>query len=155
MGDRMRSATRFGLLALLAGAFVFLASCGERGQRYPETGATLEGVVKYRNKPVPLALVIVVGKDTSANGKADEEGRFKVENVPLGEVEIGVNTDAAKGEMMSKSMAGAYKGPDGKGAGKLKMPELVEVPNKYFDPTGSGIKTTVKKGANTYDIELK
>lgn len=150
-----RFSVPFGLLAFTFGAAILLSSCGERGQRYEETGATLEGTITYGNQRVPLALVIVTGKSSSATGQVDEEGRYKVENVPLGEVQIGINTEAAKGELMSKMMAGAYKGPEGKEAGKVAMPKLVELPPNYFTPETSGIKTTINKGSNTYDIILK
>ena len=39
--------------------------------------------------------------------------------------------------------------------GKAKgAPRIVGVPKKYFDPAKSGIKTTVNKGENTFDIVL-
>jgi hypothetical protein len=31
---------------------------------------------------------------------------------------------------------------------------VIEVPKKSFDPTQSGIKTTIAKGANTFDIVI-
>jgi hypothetical protein len=150
-----QSVARFGLFASLAGTALLLSSCGERGQRYPETGATLEGRVTYGKDPVPLALVIVAAQGSSATGRADEEGRYKVENAPLGEVTIGVNTDAAKGEFTSRMMAGAYKGPEARGAGKVVMPKIVVVPPRFFNPETSGIKTTVTKGTNAFDIVVK
>jgi hypothetical protein len=150
-----RFVAHFGLLAFTVGTAFLLPSCEGGAKRYPETGATLEGTITYNNQRVPLALVIVASKSSSATGKADEEGNYKVENAPLGEVEIGVNTDAAKGELMSRTMAGAYKGPDGKGGGKVAAPKIVEVPSKFFNPESSGLKTTVNKGANTFDLTLK
>jgi hypothetical protein len=40
----------------------------------------------------------------------------------------------------------------GKGSGPL--PKLIDVPGKYFDPTTSGITTTVNKGDNTFNIVI-
>jgi hypothetical protein len=50
-------------------------------------------------------------------------------------------------------MAEAYRGPEAKGSGKTTV-KIVKVPEKYFDPEKSGIKTTVNKGNNTYDIVI-
>jgi hypothetical protein len=152
--DMQRFGARFGLFAFTATTALLLSSCGEQAKRYPETGATLEGTITYGKQPVPLALVIVAAEGSSATAKADEEGRYKVENAPLGEVNIGVNTDAAQGELRSKMMAGAYKGPEARGAGKAVMPKLVAVPARFFSPETSGIKTTVDKGDNTYNIVI-
>jgi hypothetical protein len=98
--------------------------------------------VTYGTEKVPAALIIVVGKDGSATGEIGEDGRYKVDNAPLGEVSIAVNTSAAKGKAMAAARSG---GP------KLK---IIEVPAKYQDPTKSDIKTTIKKGTNPYDLVI-
>jgi hypothetical protein len=68
-------------------------------------------------------------------------------NVPLGEVAIGVNPGAARGEFMSKVMA--------ESKGKAKgTPRFVDVPAKYHEPETSGLKTTINKGANTFNIVI-
>jgi hypothetical protein len=78
-----------------------------------------------------------------------------VPSVPLGLVKIGVDTEAMRGEVISRGMASAYKGPDGKAAesqaNKLKF---VPVPTKYSDPDTSGLEFEVKKGVNIFDIVL-
>ena len=70
-------------------------------------------------------------------------------------VKIGVDTEAMRGEVISRSMANAYKGPDGKikeeQAKKLKF---IPVPIKYADPDTSGLEFEIKKGSNTFDIIL-
>ena len=101
---------------------------------------------------VSMALVIVTGEKGSATGHI-EQGRYKVENVPLGEVKIAVNTDAAKGQMISQQMAQGYKGPDSKGVSKPAV-RFLDMPEKFREPETSGITTTIKKGANTFDIVL-
>ena len=139
-------------LALLAAAGLCLsvAACSNSGHieaRRPETGASLEGTVKYGKDTVLAALVIVQGPNGSATGFVGEDGRYKIQNAPLGEVNVAVNTDAGKGKMMSQMMSQSQ--------GKAKgAPRIVGVPKKYFDPAKSGIKTTVNKGENTFDIVL-
>jgi hypothetical protein len=140
---------RLALLSL-AGFGLLLAGCNKRYVEVPLTGATLEGTVTYGKEKVLVAMVTVQGQGgASASGFIDEDGRYKVLNVPLGEVSIGVNTDAGKGQMMSKVMARAAskeKGPP--------PPKVIDVPAKFSDPNTSGITTTIEKGENKYDIVI-
>jgi hypothetical protein len=133
-------------LAIVGCALAF-AGCHFGEVKYPETGATLEGTLTYGKDKVGAALVVAENSTGSATAFVDENGHFKLENVPLGEVNIGVNTDAGKGEAMGRAMSqaqGKAKGP----------PRIVDVPKQYADPAKSGIKTTIKKGANTFDIAI-
>ncbi len=135
-------------LALL-GLGLLLAGCsaGGGGVKYPETGATLEGTVTYGGEKVEVALIIVQNADGSATGFVDDNGHYKVENVPLGEVNIGVSTEAGKGAAMGRMMA--------KAQGKAgSAPKIIDVPSRYAEPSQSGIKTTIQKGPNTYDINI-
>jgi hypothetical protein len=113
------------------------------------SSATLEGSVTYQNKPVPYALVIVTTPQSSSTANADASGKFKVEHAPVGQAQIGVNTDAGRGMMMSQTMAAKQ------GGGGAPPPAFVDVPKKYFDPKTSGITTTVADGPNTFDIKLQ
>jgi hypothetical protein len=144
-----------GLAAVAACGMLAVACTGGGGQRIPETGATLEGTVKYGDQTVEAAMIIVAGKDRSATGQIDEDtGRYRVDNVPVGEVRIGVNTDAVKGQMMGKIMSGYYKGPEAKAKGRIAPPKIVEVPPKFANPETSDITTTTTKGTNTFDIVI-
>ncbi|HEY8503788.1 MAG TPA: hypothetical protein VIL46_04350 [Gemmataceae bacterium] len=137
-------------LVTVAACGVLIASCGGGGgaNEVPDTGATLEGTVTYGTDKVLVAMVVAQGESWSATGFVGEDGRYKIENAPLGQVQIGVNTEAGKGQLMSKIMAQAQ--------GKLKgrPPKVVEVPAKYADPRKSGITTTVQEGTNTFDIKI-
>jgi hypothetical protein len=137
-------------LLSLAGFGLLLAGCNQRYVSVPLTGATLEGTVTYGKEKILVALVTVQGQGgASASGFVGDDGRYKILNVPLGEVSIGVNTDAGKGQMMSKVMA--------RTAGKEKgapLPKVIDVPAKFGDPNTSGINTTINKGANTFDIVI-
>src|SRR5262245_57926211 len=141
-----RSEQRPALLALL-GLGLLLPGCGPNGVRYPETGATLEGTVTYGKDKVGAALVIAQNDSGSATAFVGDDGRFKLENVPLGEVNLGVNTEAGKGQAIGKMMAQSQ----GKPRGTLK---LVDVPRRFADPAKSGIKTTISKGPNTHHIVI-
>jgi hypothetical protein len=145
---------RQALFALVLGAASIPSlGCGVREYRLPETGATLEGTVTYGTKAVHAAMIIVTGPSSSATGNIGEDGKYRVENVPLGKVNVAINTDAAKGQMMGQRMSQAYQAS--KGGKPAPAREFIDVPKKYQDPNASGITTTVKKGLNTFNIELK
>jgi hypothetical protein len=116
--------------------------------KYPETGASLEGTVTYNGQKIKVALVIAQGANGGAQAFVTDDGRYKLDNVPLGEVNLAVNTAAGKGQMISRAMAQSR----GKGTGPL--PQVIDVPDKYFNPNTSGIKTTINPGANTFDIVI-
>ncbi|MBN9523494.1 carboxypeptidase regulatory-like domain-containing protein [bacterium] len=141
------------LRPLLLLAALATVSCGPRVERIPETGATLEGTVEYNGTPVPKALVIVAAPETggvSMSAFADGDGNYRVENVPIGDVRIAVNTDATKGMMKGEAMS--HSDPK---AGKRATPvRLVEVPKKYHAPEASGLTTTTRAGVTRYDIKL-
>jgi hypothetical protein len=113
---------------------VFSLACNGRYEPLPQTGATLAGTVSFGRQNVRAAAIIVAGPGGATTGHIGDDGRYKVENVPLGDVSIGVNTAAARGEAMGKAMSQRGKG--------FKM---VEVPAKFQDPMKSGIKTNVKR----------
>jgi len=142
---------KFQTITLLAALGLGPVACNSepvRGQRSPDTEATLDGTVTYGGQKLQVALVIAQNSNGSATGFIGDDGRYHLTNVPLGEVSIAVNTEAGKGQLMSKMMSQA------KGKGRV-MPRIIDVPAKYFEPAGSGIKTTVNKGENTFDIVIK
>ncbi len=132
---RLLSTTAFALV-------VFLSGCGFGPQRITESGATLEGTVTYGNEKVPAAMIVAKGANGSAQTFCDDDGKYKISNVPIGEVTIGVNVQAGQGQLMSRRMA------------KEAVPKIPSVPTRYADPSTSGIKTTVAKGENKYDIVI-
>jgi hypothetical protein len=89
-----------------------------------------------------LVAMVVAEGGSSVQGFIGEDGRYKILNVPVGEVKLGVNVEAGKGQLMSKIMA------------KQAVPKVVNVPAKFADPATSGLKTTVNAGPNTYDIVI-
>jgi hypothetical protein len=145
-------------VCLIAGCTLSVSACSGGGlEKLPETGATLEGTVTFKGEPVQFALVIAVGPDGkgSATGNIREDGKYRMTNVPLGEVKVAVNTEAGKGDYMSKVMSQSYQGPEAKVKGKKASLKFIDVPKQYHDPEKSGLSTTIKEGANTYNIEIK
>ena len=147
---------RTAALAAVATAALAVASCSPQGPVEPidETGATLEGSITYGGQPVPLAAVIILPASggSGTTGFADDEGRFKVINVPIGDVKIGIDSEAAKGPMMGRAMGGTD--PKAKGGKRAVVPKLIDVPKPYRNPETSGFQTTIKKGSNTFDVVI-
>lgn len=146
---------------VIAGLAAVGLACGSNTPvRLPDTGATLEGTITYGPEEVRFANITVTDGTTTAYGTVGEDGRYKVENVPIGEVTIGVNTDEGKGQHTELMMSGggAYQGPEkaagGRGKGAGGVPKFVPVPAKYHFPPDSGIKTTTKAGSNTFDVVI-
>jgi hypothetical protein len=144
----LRASVRAAGLAAMAGGVIFLAACKQetRSDQTRVTNSTLEGTVTYKGEKVPYALVIVVGDGMSATGRVEEDGRYKVENCPVGEVQVAVNTEAGRGDYMSASRRA--------GADKKAPAKFVEVPKQYHEPTTTPLRFTTKQGANTYDIAI-
>ena len=133
---------RFALLTIS----LALGGCSRYEYRLPETGATLEGAVTYGGESLTMAQIDVWGAKDQAIGFVDA-GRYKVDRVPLGEVKIGINTEAMRGAAIGQQMA------QKKGSGSAG-PKFVSLPSKFWDPETSGVKTTIKRGKNTFDIVL-
>jgi hypothetical protein len=131
-----------------------VAACGRYEYRLPDTGATLEGTITYGGEHVSLAQISVLGEKGQGIGVVEEDGRFLVKSAPLGEVKIGVNTEAMRSQAISQQMAQSYKGPGAKGANRAAPTKFISLPAKYQDPDTSGITTTIKRGKNTFDIVL-
>jgi hypothetical protein len=144
--------------ALFALGLVTLAGCGgkfAREETLPESGVSVTGTVTYNGEQVMFGLVRVSGGGKEAAGKIDADGKYTVLNCPQGEVTFSVNTNAGQGDYKAATMAGgAYKGPDGKGRGKVNL-KFVEVPLKFAEPATSGLKHTLADGENKHDIVIK
>jgi hypothetical protein len=125
-----------------AGLLFCVGGCHVGPVDIPDTGATLEGTVKYGNEPVLVAMIIAQGPKGSTTGFIGDDGRYKLTNVPLGEINLAVNVKAGDAQLISKRMQG------------LSTPKVTPVPDKYGEPTKSGIKTTIDRGDNTYDIVI-
>jgi predicted small secreted protein len=149
-----RGTSRLVPLAFLVSAMLTVSCNRGGGRELPESGATLEGSVLFNGQPLEFAMVLVQGPNSSATGYIGDDGRYKIENVPLGPVKIGVNTSAARGQFQSKIMSRNAEAADPGKSKRPAQPKFVDVPANFFDPETSGLTKTIEKGANTYDIKL-
>ena len=145
---------RLAIVTVAFGAFL-TASCGVgEGDRIPDTGGTLEGTVTFGTSKIEFAVVTVTTTTASAQGRVDENGRYKIVSVPLGEVKIGVDTSAARGDFQTKIMQQNSAAADPNKSKRIEGPKFVDVPEKFFNPETSGLTTTIAKGPNTFDIKI-
>lgn len=132
----------------------WIAGCGPGESRLAESGATLTGTITYKDAPIEFAMVIVQGENNVATtGKVGDDGKYRVENVPVGPVKVAVNTQAAQGDFMSKSKQQNSAALDPNASKNISGPKFVDVPSKYFMVETSGLTTTINKGENTFDIK--
>ena len=153
----MRPTIRIFALVALAVTVALPSACkpGAHERRLPETGAKLEGTVTYNGQKLEFALIQVLSETGSATGMIGDDGKYVVENAPLGEVKIGVNTSAARGQFQSKIMSQNASAADPNKSNRIAQPKFMDVPEKYFNPETSGITTTIERGANGYEIVIR
>jgi hypothetical protein len=92
----------------------------------------VSGKVTYNGVPLPAGTLAFHPKEGKAIGtKLSEDGTYAADKVPAGEYAVTVETDSVKP-------------PD----------KLNKIPAKYAGPKTSGLKYTVIKGKQQFDIDL-
>jgi hypothetical protein len=120
--------------------------------------AKVTGTIKYDGKDLPVGTVAIYGEGDKFASGGIEDGKYTVMNAPVGDVKIAVTvpTDAsASGTEGSRSpgqMKDASQVKDMQGKTAMKKP--LPIPPIYSDKEKSGITTTLKKGNNTFDIDM-
>lgn len=153
---------------LLGSALVLLASgCGPNYQ----ARGTVTGKVTRGKTPLTTGTVMFINKDgMSASASIDPDGNYVMPDAPLGECQVTVRvptlpmdpTVRARLQGRGPQMPAGPKMPDGEGEdagpGLPSAPRVpktvVPIDEKYSKPETSGLKFTVEKGEQTYNIEL-
>jgi len=138
------------LLPLCRGAFLFLGllvlgGCGSGG-----AANSLSGKVTLNGNPVGGTLTFSGGGKEVGPVPINPDGTYKVENLPVGEVNIIVKGFPGVGVGMPTAPPPAIKGME-MPTGAAKMG--VAPPARYAAP-GNGLTVTVKGGKQTHDIVL-
>jgi hypothetical protein len=139
---------------------LLLVGCsGGKGAR-----AKVTGKVKFFDKYLTsgtVAFTTADGRTGSAN--IDSEGHYEMYDAPVGEVTVTVTTPQAKGGGPAGGPPKPPPGvppmrPPGEGGSTPPPPidpsKIVQVPTKYNDVKTSGLKYTVEKGTQEYNITL-
>lgn len=128
---------------LVAAAALWAAGCG------PSFG-TISGTLTHNGKPVPDVTVSFVSPDGTINtAQVGADGTYSVANVPVGPVQVTVQSPTALGESEQEVIKKGKSGVAPKAATRVGLDP------KFGDPQTSGLSLTVKAGDNKYDIDLR
>jgi len=110
--------------------------------------------VTYKTKPLTSGEVHFIGQSDTKPRSAliGPEGKYEINNAPLGEVRIAVVSIKSAGPPAGPSVGGKGKKADRDGGPAERQSAI---PTKYKDPKTSGLTFTVVPGAQAFDIELK
>lgn len=156
-----RRAWAAGLLACCA--VLLTSGCGPDYK----ARATVKGKVTRGGKPLTTGTVMFVNKEgMSGSASITPEGTYELSDAPLGECTVTVtvnmsNDPSVRARMKGKGVA-MPEGPKDPNATESPEPpsgarvptEVVPIDQKFSDPETSGLKFTVQKGEQTYNIEL-
>ncbi len=115
---------------------------------------TVSGKVTYQGKALSSGYVtFTADKGPPLHADIQSDGSYRLENVPVGPVKIGVQPKASQEAMRAIGMP---RGP--KDVDKVKAAVAdreTKLPSKYADPNQSGLTYTVTNGPQQHDIDLK
>ena len=156
----------FSKLWLRPGTFLLLLLCvtlvgcsGSKGAQ-----AKVNGRVKFFDKYLTAGTVAFTSEDGRVgSANIDADGNYEMANAPVGDVTITVSVP----QMARGPMAGGPAKPPpgvpemhppgevgGGGSPGIDPSKIVQIPKKYEDVKTSGLKYTVEKGPQTYNITL-
>ncbi len=148
---RSVAGTWVGLLALAM--CVASAGCGS-------SPGKIVGKVYYKDAPLKGGNVTFVCADGQSRlAEIQEDGSYAVDKVAPGEVKISVDTSSLK----PQGNIPRYQPPKGvENKSGFTPPDFaaqakryVAIPKQYADAEHSGLKYTVKRGSQQYDIHLQ
>jgi hypothetical protein len=136
-GSAGRPVVAAALVALVVG-------CGGRGD--------VSGKVTYQGKPLVWGTVQFEGSDgilKQANIKSD--GSYSVPSVASGEAKVAVSSiNPTSSDFQPRVVEGRPAPPP-----RPQVKGWFPIPEKFAAPHTSGLKYTIKSGANSIDIDLK
>jgi len=153
---------RLAVVALCTGWLVVSVGCSTEPAR-----AKVKGKVALGDKPLTVGNVVFTGKDKlSGSGSIDKDGNYVVNDAPVGDVTVSVvvprppmgGMEMMKRMKNSPAMKSTQSVDPNDPSRKMSMPDvpdnIVPIPQKYNDPSTSGLTYTVKYGEQTHDITL-
>jgi hypothetical protein len=127
-------------------AFLTLAAVGCAGR------GDVSGKVSYKGKPLVFGTVQIEASDkTIKQANIETDGSYSIPGVPVGEAKVAVSSDNPKSSAFMPLQREGMPPPE-------PLPEVVgwfPIPVEYQDLSNPKLTYTVKRGKNTYDIELK
>jgi hypothetical protein len=167
------------LLLLLPVLFVLTSGCSKN----KTAGSSVSGTVTYKGQKVTAGSVAFITETGAAYTRPIlPDGTYTIVDLPDAEYTVVVETESANpkgkgqaggrvGQQMNemgkkmekgapevdgrKPAAGGYSPPPRDYVPPEKTGEYVKIPAKYNSAKDSDLKTTLTRGANTYNVELK
>ncbi len=122
-------------VAILIAGLLICTGCGD-GKKVDENRTTVSGAITFDGKPLPAG-TISFGSSTDSTGSTVpiRDGKYASGRVPLGSNMVTIDTSSVR-----------YGNPA----------QFVEIPERYMDPTKSGLSVDVQPGTNeNVNFELK
>jgi hypothetical protein len=115
---------------------------------------SVTGKVTYGGQPLPSGTVIFHAPDGRTGHSAiGQDGSYEIRDVPVGTVRVSVQSHSRIPDGLSKA---AMRDPDFKAPKTLPQGlRLVNIPQRYGNPSRSGLRYAVISGRQTYDITLE
>ena len=140
---------RSGLL-ILALLVVALTGCGKA------TG-DVTGIVKFKGQPLKGGSVMFVdGSGALVQTEIGTDGKFTAQKVNVGNNKIAVHYVDNRINEYAQEIASRGKGSvqPMTNMPKLDTSDMITLPEQYSTPEKSGLSLDVKKGQNSYDIDI-
>jgi hypothetical protein len=151
-----KSKIEFGAITVCAALVMFSTGCSSE----PPTAA-VSGTVTLKGQPLAHGRVAFLSEDGRTATAVIENGKYNIPNVPVGKVKAAVtvpsSSDTATANQVMKKMGGMAKMMQEKGisvGGGSKGEKAIDLPKKYQDADSSGLNFEVKRGSNTFNIEM-
>jgi hypothetical protein len=127
-----------------------LAGCGRKF-------GVVDGKVTVDGRPANSGRVFFKSADDKGEAVAyiGRDGAYHAIDVPLGAMKVWVTPPTKMERQKMARRGGARKErPADTPEPEPPLASIVPIPQKYQDPTSSGLTTTVQAGPNTYNIEM-
>ena len=136
--------TRVTDFVMLGGLVCAFAGCGQGTRPVgPGQDASISGKVTYKGQPVTDARLSFENTDRGAYGTEFKGGSYSIPKLVSGEFVVTV-TPVIGPMTMTPAADGSIPKPT----------ERADIPKKYRTAAESGVKTTVKTGTNTYNLDM-
>jgi hypothetical protein len=140
---------RITLTVVILSAAAIVTGCARVG--------VVSGTVTYKNVPLKSGSVTIMTPGGALQDSIKEDGTYLIKNVPTGDARVSVVcTDDAK--MVSHIQDASVSGRTRKGGihvASMATPSFSHIPEVYGDLVNTPLQTSIKRGKNTYNIELK
>jgi hypothetical protein len=118
---------------------------------------SVSGTVTYKGRPLPSGLVVFVCKEGTASKPARiaEDGTYSADDVAPGSVTVCVDVSLPTTDGDSTEAPETQSKDQANKASPAPTTPYVSIPERYKDPSQSGLTFEVKPGKNVFNIPLQ